>query len=318
MTEGIEMRKYATTLILPLLMGISSPVMAQSFDHQAWDDIVKENVKSIGDGATNFDYANVQSKKGDLQSYLDQLSAIDQATFDGWSADEQLAFLINAYNAFTVDLILTKYPNLKSINELGSGLTKPWQIEFVPLLGQTVTLDNIEHDMIRGSGRYNDPRIHFGVNCASIGCPPLINEAFTGEKVDAQLEKATQDFLTDRNRNFISGEVVTVSKIFDWYRGDFEAGWRDAIDLGEFLAIYGDSLGLDAEQSEALAAGEYDIQFSEYDWRLNDVIIPEGEADSGIPLTWILGDTRVQAGLGLLILLGLFGGWYFVKRRKSA
>ncbi len=312
------MLKYAMPFVITLMAGISTPALAQSFNHQAWDEIVKENVKSIGAGATNFDYANVQSKQEQLQAYLDQLSAIDQATFDGWSTDEQLAFLINAYNAFTVDLILSKYPDLTSINELGSGLTKPWQIEFVPLLGQTVTLDNIEHDMIRGSGRYNEPRIHFAVNCASIGCPPLINEAFTGDEIDAQLEKATQDFLTDRNRNFINGEVVTVSKIFDWYRDDFETGWRDTIDLGEFLALYSDSLGLNAEQSEALAAGDYDIEFSEYDWRLNDVIVPEGEADSGIPITWILADSRVQAGLALLILFGLLGGWYLVKRRKSA
>ena len=313
------MLKYTAPIMMALMAGISSPAMAQSFDHQAWDDIVKENVKSIGPGATSFDYANVQTKQEQLKAYLDQLSAVDQATFDAWSSDEQLAFLMNAYNAFTVELILTKYPDLKSIRELGGAIESPWQKEFVPLLGQNVSLDNIEHDMIRGSGRYNEPRIHFGVNCASIGCPPLINEAFTGEKVDAQLEKATQDFLTDRTRNFINGEVVTVSKIFDWYRGDFEAGWRDAIDLGEFLALYGDSLGLDAEQSEALAAGEYDIEFSEYDWRLNDVTIPEGEVSGGISPLWIASAYPIPFGIGILILLGLlYGGWRLVKRRKSA
>lgn len=313
------MLKYTAPIIMALMAGISSPAMAQSFDHQAWDDIVKENVKSIGPGATSFDYANVQTKQEQLKAYLDQLSAIDQATFDAWSADEQLAFLINAYNAFTVELILTKYPDLNSIRELGGALESPWQKEFVPLLGQNVSLDNIEHDMIRGSGRYNEPRIHFAVNCASIGCPPLINEAFTGEKVDEQLEKATQDFLTDRTRNFINGEVITVSKIFDWYRGDFEAGWRDAIDLGEFLALYGESLGLDAEQSEALAAGEYEIEFSEYDWRLNDVIIPEGEVSGSISPLWIASAYPIPFGIGILILLGLlYGGWRLVKRRKSA
>lgn len=313
------MLKYAATLLIaPLMMSASTNAIAQSFDHQAWDAIVKENVKSIGDGATSFDYANVQSKQQQLKTYLDQLSAIDQATFDSWSTDEQLAFLINAYNAFTVDLILSKYPDLNSIKELGGALESPWQKEFVPLLGKTLSLDNIEHDMIRGSGRYNEPRIHFAVNCASIGCPPLINEAFTAEKVDAQLEKATQDFLTDRNRNFINGEVVTVSKIFDWYRDDFEAGWRDAIDLGEFLALYGDSLGLDEEQSEALAAGEYDIEFSEYDWRLNDVIVPEGEVSSSISPLWIASAYPIPFGIGILILLGLlYGGWRLVKRRKS-
>lgn len=313
------MLKYAAPFVLTLMAGISAPAMAQSFDHAGWDAIVQENVKSIGDGATSFDYANAQSKQEQLQAYLDQLSSIDQATFDAWSTDEQLAFLINAYNAFTVDLILTKYPDLSSIKELGGALESPWKKEFVPLLGQTLSLDNIEHDMIRGSGRYNDPRIHFGVNCASIGCPPLINEAFTGDKVDAQLEKATQDFLTDRTRNFINGETITVSKIFDWYRGDFEAGWRDAIDLGEFLALYGDSLGLNEEQSAALAAGDYEIEFSEYDWRLNDTVVPEGEVSGGISPLWIASAYPIPFGIGILVLLGLlFGGWRLIRRKKAA
>lgn len=314
------MFKYAATLLIaPLMISASSNAMAQSFDHAAWDAIVQENVKIIGDGATSFDYANVQSKEDQLQAYLDQLSAIDQATFDTWSTDEQLAFLINAYNAFTVDLILTEYPNLVSIKDLGTALESPWQKEFVPLLGQTLSLDTIEHGMIRGSGRYNDPRIHFGVNCASIGCPPLINEAFTGEKVDEQLDAATASFLTDRNRNFINGEVVTVSKIFDWYRGDFEAGWNDAIDLGEFLALYGDSLGLNQEQSDALAAGDYEIQFSEYDWRLNDIVVPEGEVSSSISPLWIASAYPIPVGIGILVLLGLlFGGWRLIRRKKAA
>lgn len=314
------MLKYAATLLIaPLMMSASTNAMAQSFDHAAWDVIVQENVKSIGDGATSFDYANVQSKQEQLQAYLDQLSAIDQATFDAWSTDEQLAFLINAYNAFTVDLILTQYPELTSIKELGTVTKSPWQNEFVPLLGQTLSLDTIEHGMIRGSGRYNDPRIHFGVNCASIGCPPLINEAFTGEKVDAQLDAATASFLTDRTRNFVNGEVVTVSKIFDWYGGDFEAGWNGTIDLGEFLALYGDSLGLNEEQSESLAAGEYEIEFSEYDWRLNDITVPEGEVSSGISPLWIASAYPIPFGIGLIILLGLlFGAWRLIRRKKTS
>ena len=312
------MLKYAAPIILPLMMSVSMPVMAQSFNHEKWDAIVKENVTMLDDGgASNIDYANVNNQKADLQSYLDELSAVDQTTFDTWSTDEQLAFLINAYNAFTVDLILTKYPDLNSIKELGGAIESPWQKEFVPLLGQTLSLDNIEHDMIRGSGRYNDPRIHFGVNCASIGCPPLINEAFTGDRVDAQLEAATKVFLTHRERNFVEGNVVTVSKIFDWYRGDFEAGWRDAIDLEEFLALYGESLGLDEEQSAGLATGEYDIEFSEYDWRLNDKVIPKGEVSNSISPLWIISAYPLYSGLALLLILLLgFGGWRLIKRRK--
>lgn len=314
------MLKYATPLMMSLIIGISSPAMAQSFDHGTWDELLQENVTLINDGgASNIDYANVQTQEPQLQEYLDQLSSVDQATFDTWSTDEQLAFLINAYNAYTVDLILTKYPDLTSIKELGGAIESPWQKEFIPLLGQTLSLDNIEHDMIRGSGRYNDPRIHFGVNCASIGCPPLLNEAFTGDKVDAQLDGATKAFLTDRSRNFVEGDVVTVSKIFDWYRGDFEAGWRDAIDLGEFLALYGDSLGLNEEQSAGLAAGEYDIEFSDYDWRLNDSVVPQGEVSDSISPLWLANAYPIPFGIGLIVLLGLlFGGWRLIRRKKTA
>jgi len=312
------MFKYAKPILIPLMLGISMPAMAQSFDHQSFNALLEENVTMINDGGgSNVDYKNIQSKQSELKSYLDKLSTIDQATFDTWSTDEQLAFLINAYNAWTIELILTQYPDLVSIKDLGSALESPWQKEFIPLLGQTLSLDNIEHDMIRGSGRYNDPRIHFGVNCASIGCPALLNQAFIGETLDAQLDGATKAFLTDRSRNSFADDTVTVSNIFNWYRGDFEAGWRDAEDLGEFLALYADSLGLDEEQAEALAAGDYDISFSEYDWRLNDKVVPEGSAGSISPL-WVVAGNPLFAGLGLLILLGLlYGGWRLVKRRKT-
>ena len=92
--------------------------------------------------------------------------------------------MINAYNAWTVEFILTKYPDLDSIKDLGSFFNSPWDKEFIPLLGKTVSLNDIEHGLIRGSDRYNDPRIHFAVNCASIGCPALREEAYTGDKLN--------------------------------------------------------------------------------------------------------------------------------------
>jgi hypothetical protein len=104
--------------------------------------------------------------------------------------------LINAYNAYTVELILTKYPKLESIRDLGSLVTKPWGIKNIPLLGTTMTLDNIEHDTLRAKGRFDDPRVHFAVNCASIGCPMLREEAFVPERLEAQLEEQALRFMS--------------------------------------------------------------------------------------------------------------------------
>lgn len=117
------------------------------------------------------------------------MSRVDQLEFDQWSTRQQLAFLINAYNAWTVELILEKWPDIDSIKDLGGIFSSPWRKEFISLLGEKRSLDNIEHDLIRGSGRYQDPRIHFAVNCASIGCPALRAEAYTGAKINQQLDQ---------------------------------------------------------------------------------------------------------------------------------
>jgi len=191
--------------------------------------------------------------------------------FSTWSKPERLAFLINAYNAFTVELILTRYPKLDSIKDLGSLFRSPWKNEFIPLLGKMRSLDNIEHDMIRNPGDYNEPRIHFAVNCASIGCPALLNEAFTSSKLEAQLEVVTRAFLADRSRNRfnVSTGRLEVSKIFDWYGNDFERGWGGWHSLDQFFAQYADSLTDMPQAKNKLLAGGNRMRFLKYDWALN-------------------------------------------------
>ena len=108
------------------------------------------------------------TQHGILDSYLAATAAVTKLTFDSWALEEQLAFLINVYNAATVALILTEYPDLESIRDIGTFLRSPWSREFVALFGGKVTLDNIEHDMIRGWNIYNEPRIHFAVNCFAL------------------------------------------------------------------------------------------------------------------------------------------------------
>jgi hypothetical protein len=245
-------------------------VQAAEFDHTAWDGLLKKHVVILRGGqATQLDYKGMLAERSQLSAYLAKLSAVKRSDFDLWDKAEQLAYLINAYNAYTAELILTAYPKLDSIKDLGSFFQSPWKKEFFVLLGKNRSLDEVEHELIRASGRYNEPRIHFAVNCASIGCPALRAQAFTGEQLDAQLEDATKDFLSDRTRNRLEGGTLKISNIFKWYKGDFEKGWRGAKKRNEFLLLYRQSLGLTNAAAIALASDNLAIDYLEYDWRLN-------------------------------------------------
>jgi len=257
-------------IVVGLLALLYSGVQAAAFDQSAWDGLLKAHVSSLRNGqATQVDYAAFARERNQLKQYLAGVSGVTTSDFERWEPPAQLAFLINAYNAFTVELVLTGYPDVASIKDLGSLLRSPWKKRFIPLLGDTRSLDDIEHGLIRGSGRYNEPRVHFALNCASIGCPALRAEAFTGERLDAQLEDAAHAFLSDRTRNRLDGKALQVSSIFKWYRGDFEKGWRGADNLAMFLLLYRQPLGLDDNAANRLRAGEMKIHFLDYDWGLN-------------------------------------------------
>jgi hypothetical protein len=224
-----------------------------------------------GGQATQVDYAGFKADRRMLRQYLGSTTAIARPDFDTWSKSAQLAFLINAYNAWTVELVLTSYPEVNSIKDLGSFVQSPWKQRFIPLLGETRSLDDVEHALMRGSGRYNDPRIHFAVNCASIGCPALRPEAYVAERLNAQLEDASQKFLSDRTRNRLDKGTLKVSSIFKWYREDFEKNWHATNSVGQFLAIYHQSMGLDTETANRMSSGAIPLDFLDYDWHLNDI-----------------------------------------------
>lgn len=259
-------------MLTVLLMMAPVTGVEASFDHQIWDRLLGEHVQLINQGqASQVDYRGMAVDEEKLDQYLDALGAVSRASFAQWSQEEQLAFLINAYNAWTVKLILSKYPDLESIKDLGSLFRSPWKKQFIPLFGEQLSLDDIEHGLIRESGRYNEPRIHFAVNCASIGCPALANHAYAGAALDAQLERVTGLFLADRTRNRLVDGRLQVSSIFKWYREDFERGWQGVDSLPTFFFRYRQSLGLDRQQADAVVAGKVPITFFDYDWRLNDV-----------------------------------------------
>jgi len=253
----------------------SLPALAQTaaFDHShaAWTALLKKHVVLLDGGkASQVRYAGMAADRAPLKAYLAQLSAVTPAAVDAFSKPQQMAFLINAYNAFTVELILTRYPKLDSIRDLGSLLTKPWSIKNVPLLGSTLTLDNIEHDNLRTKGRFDDPRIHFAVNCASIGCPMLRKEAFVAERLEMQLDEQTQRFLSDRSRNRYADGKLEVSKIFDWYGGDFKLGHKGITSLPAFFARHAALLADAPADRERIKAQGLAISFLDYDWKLND------------------------------------------------
>ncbi len=260
----------AGCLLLMSLMLLAQGARTSSFEHRAWDQLLHRHVVAADNGAvTTVDYAGLLDQQPELDLYLEQLAAVSLAEFERWPQAAQLAFLINAYNAWTVKLVLSGYPGIESIKELGSWFSTPWEKKFISLLGTSRSLDDIEHGLIRGSGRYRDPRIHFAVNCASIGCPALRAEAYTAERLDTQLEEQTGLFLSDRSRNRLQDSVLRVSPLFKWYREDFEKGGPGFNSLNGFFATYAEALALQDADVQGLQAGQIGIEYLRYDWRLN-------------------------------------------------
>lgn len=238
-----------------LLFGL--PAMAGDFDHkhQSFTDILQKRV--VVDGAlSRVDYAGLRQDPAPLNAYLAQLSAVTAEEFSHWKRAEQMAFLINAYNAFTLKLIVDN-PPVASIKDLGSLFQGPWSKPFFNLFGKPSTLDNVEHDALRRN--YSEPRLHFILNCASIGCPMLPDHAVTADELETQLETQTRLFLSDTSRNRVdeARRTLTLSPIFNWYEDDFD---KASGSVPAFVSRY---LPLAADPSD------YDVEYSRYDWSLN-------------------------------------------------
>ena len=245
--------------------------------HKAWDALLKKHVVVLkaGQGST-VRYAGFKSDAAALKSYTDALSKVAEAEFKGWSKTQQMAFLINAYNAFTVAKILQRYPDIKSIRDFGNVFGNPWKDKFFSLLGRESFLDEIEHEILRKPGAYDEPRVHYAVNCASIGCPMLREEAYVAERLDAQLAEQEKRFLSDRSRNRVAGGTLEVSKIFDWFKVDWQSGYkgigRDGAPIAsreQYFARHAALLSDKPEEQKLIAEGKLEIRFLDYDWSLN-------------------------------------------------
>jgi Protein of unknown function, DUF547 len=261
---------FATALVS---MAIAQSALALDQSYSAWDGLLKKHVAWNAAGvASTVSYKGFASDHAPFKKVLEEFSAVTKAEYDGMKRDEKLAFLINAYNAYTIELILTKYPDLKSIRDLGSLVQAPWKKKFFNLLGEERHLDNVEHEMIRAPGAFDEPRIHFAVVCASIGCPALRPEAVTAAKLESQLEDGARRFLRDKSRNRYSKENdrLEVSKIFDWYKIDFEKGFKGINSREAFFAKYADLLSEDTAAQQKIKDGKLAIAHLDYDWKLND------------------------------------------------
>lgn len=271
-TVACVARRIARSALLAV--ALATPSLAVAFDHEyaAFDALLRKYVAWNEAGvASSVDYRGLAAERAGLKKVLEELSSVTKPQYENWSKPQRLAFLVNAYNAFTVELILTKYPDLKSIKDLGSLFQSPWKRSFFRLLGEERHLDNVEHDMIRAPGAFDDPRIHFVVNCASIGCPALRPEAIVAPRLDAQFDDSTRRFLRDRSRNRYDPRSarLEVSKIFDWYREDFEKGHRGIVSREAFFAMHADLLADAPGDRQRVREQKAPIVFLDYDWALN-------------------------------------------------
>ncbi|MBK8397084.1 MAG: DUF547 domain-containing protein [Leptospiraceae bacterium] len=231
------------------IMLMATPVFGFDHSHKTFDSILK---KYVSNGRV--DYKSLKSDSS-LKIYLDSASSVTKAEYNSYSKEQKLSFLINAYNAFTIQLILDNYP-IKSIRKIGILPLAAWKKDFFKLLGEERSLGWIEHEKLRKD--FDEPRIHFAIVCASIGCPPLINEAYVPEKLEIQLQTVMTQFVNDntKNRYDLESNTLYISPIFDWFQEDFSKKGS----LVDFIQVSMKSkIGIDPK-----------IKYTNYDWNLNE------------------------------------------------
>ena len=230
--------------------GNTSPI-----NHSVFDQLLKKYVDENG----NVNYGGFESEKKSFEGYLNQIEETPPND-EKWTKNQQLAYWLNAYNAFTIKLILDNYP-IESIKDIGSKiqvpfLNTPWDIKFIEIGEEKYDLNNIEHNILRKN--FNEPRIHFAIVCASFSCPKLRQEAYKAEILEQQLTNQAKQFLRDTNKNQIAKEEIKISKIFSWFERDFTKEGS----LIDFLNLY----------SPVVIDSKAKISHMDYDWSLNEQI----------------------------------------------
>lgn len=250
-------------------LSLSSNATAFDHSHGVWDILLKKHVVMRDENrSSRVNYEGMKKDVALFETYRTSLSSVSQKEYDTWTRNQKLAFLINAYNAFTIKLVLDHYP-VASIRDIGGLFKSPWKIEFISLLEKTRSLDDIEHQMIRQKGVFDEPRIHVALVCAAIGCPALRNEAYTDEKLEAMLESSLVHFLSDPTRNRFNAKKnrFEISSIFNWYEQDFIDKYGS---LKAFLIINAQNFTLGNGDLDTINQGKFTVDFLDYDWTLNN------------------------------------------------
>lgn len=230
---------------------IRRDVTSRPVTHEQFDALLRKHVRADG----FVDYKAFVRDSNALNRYLNLLESA-HPNDKSWSRNEQMAYWINAYNAYTIQLILRNYPvaSIKDIKKGVAFVNSVWDLKFIKIQGYTYDLNNIEHNILRPV--FKDARVHAAVNCASYSCPKLRNEAYTAGNLEAQLDAAMRGFVNDPLRNRISAEKAEISEIFKWFRGDFERNGS----LRDFLNQY----------SAVKITEKTEISHIDYDWALNE------------------------------------------------
>jgi hypothetical protein len=251
-------RRYlgiAVTITLSFVIGTlgsAASSRTSAVNHEIWAELLGKYVTADGVNYTGF-----KKDEDRLDQYLRVLENTDPEKLP---RNEQYAYYINTYNAWTIKLILSGYPGVQSIKDFGTILKSPWQKEWVRVNGDVITLDHVEHDILRP--RYKDPRVHFAINCSAASCPPLRPEPYLADKLDQQLDDSTRAFINKVSNYRLEGNTLYVSRIFKWFSDDFN---EDA--LGFYLQY------AEGQLKEKLIRYKDRIQvkYLHYDWSLNDI-----------------------------------------------
>jgi hypothetical protein len=258
------MKKNITTLFVLILLLMNANDVYSQFDYSDFDSLLQKIVRG-----NSVNYSQLLEEKEDLITITSKMSEFSPNSHpeNFKSENEQLAYWINAYNAFILKIIMENYPveSIKDINFIGFTI---WLNKNL-IGGEEISFKSLEDDIIRD--RFKDPRIHFAINCASFSCPPLKDRAYYPEILDKQMNESTISFINDKNNFWIDEDesIIYLSSIFDWYENDF-INWLnknkniEEPHLLDYIKLY-----YDGEIKEKLY--ELDIEFIEYNWQLNDI-----------------------------------------------
>jgi uncharacterized protein DUF547 len=248
--EVLRVQRWTATFLAAGLLWAADSASAFDHSHAHLATVLQQHVTN---GLVH--YSALKQEPKDLQAYLNEMNGVEEPDFKQWKREEQLAFLINLYNASILKLIIDHYP-IKSVKDVGGWFGRPWDVEIVPLFGKIATLSYLEHEMLR---KFNEPRIHFALVCGARGCPELRAEPYVPDKLDAQLTEQGRKFIRDRTKNRVEAaeRALYLSPIFKWFADDFT---RHSGSVVKFVQIY----------RPDIPSLQWKIRYTDYNWLLND------------------------------------------------